>query len=83
MKGAEFVAQKIAQRGQSGPVVVLGDFNAGEGSPPLEALLNGPDSLVDSFRVHRPNVELVGTFHNFTGEYELWRGRFYIKIQFH
>ena len=50
-------------------VVVLGYFNAGEGSAPLEALLiGGSETLVDSFRVHCPDEELVGTFHDFTGD---------------
>ncbi len=48
------------------PVVVTGDFNEGEDSPPLAALRG--ELLVDPFRVVQPGVAQVGTFNGFKGQ---------------
>lgn len=47
------------------PVLVTGDFNAGESNPAFTALLDG--GLVDTFRTLHPNATDVGTFHGFEG----------------
>ncbi|HEX9782029.1 MAG TPA: endonuclease/exonuclease/phosphatase family protein [Opitutaceae bacterium] len=57
------------------PFVLMGDFNAGESSPPLSLItsadgihVNGaPTPIVDTFRVLHPEATAVGTFHAFTG----------------
>ena len=52
-------------------LVVSGDFNAGEGSPPYEALFAADDDqaspLVDTFRVAVPTRESAGPEGTFTG----------------
>lgn len=63
-RSAELVAQRLAT--QPGPHVVLGDFNAGEGSPPLQALHAA--GLRDTFRDLHPDARAVGTFHAFGGK---------------
>ena len=52
------------------PVAVLGDFNAGEDSPPMRALSqeNGHNTLIDTFRVVKPEAKDVGTFNSWQGE---------------
>ena len=47
------------------PVVLLGDLNAGEQSPPLEVLRAG--GLRDTFRDAHPEAAQVGTFNGFEG----------------
>lgn len=49
----------------AGPLVLLGDLNAGEDSPPLQALREG--GLRDAFRDLHPDRQPVGTFHDFRG----------------
>lgn len=66
-KGAGLLAQRIAARSRSEPVIVTGDLNVGEDSKALQALLFGEEVLVDSFRVVFPAAEEVGTFHAFGG----------------
>lgn len=59
------------------PVVVTGDFNAHESSPPYQALFNQQSNeqnelmLQDTFRIHRPNrTKAEGTFGGFNGKLE-------------
>jgi endonuclease/exonuclease/phosphatase family metal-dependent hydrolase len=71
-KGARLIAQRIAERPHADPVVLMGDFNAGEENAALMTLRGrGPDAspvpLVDSFRVLHPDESDVGTFHGFKG----------------
>ncbi|RMH03798.1 MAG: endonuclease/exonuclease/phosphatase family protein [Planctomycetota bacterium] len=54
-----------AARAPAAPVVVLGDLNAGEDSPPLAAFRAG--GLRDSFRVLHPAAGEAGTFNAFQG----------------
>jgi endonuclease/exonuclease/phosphatase family metal-dependent hydrolase len=71
-KGLRLVAERIAARATKDPVVLMGDFNAGEENP---ALLNirgrGPEptpvTLVDTLRVVHPDEVDVATFHGFKG----------------
>lgn len=48
------------------PVILTGDLNAGEDSPPLDVLRAG--GLRDSFRDAHPGAANVGTFNGFRGE---------------
>jgi len=54
---------RIAARDPRAPVVVTGDFNAGEGNPAAVAMRA---SFRDSFRVLQPDAAEVGTFNGFT-----------------
>lgn len=74
------IARRIHDRPHPDPVVVTGDFNAGETSPPVryltgagntlpsvESPLVEPPSLVDTFRVAHLHAVDVGTFSGFAG----------------
>ena len=62
-----------ARPGPNEPVVVTGDFNAGERNAALHVLTGAPDrpatapppAFVDTFRVVHPDEKDVGTFSNF------------------
>lgn len=51
------------------PLVITGDFNTGEGSPPYESLMGSGDGrLIDTFRHVQPEKKAEeGTFHGFKG----------------
>jgi len=79
-KSAVLLAQRIHNRNHKDPVVVTGDFNAGEDNPVItylkgETVVDGPDGrqektdvlMVDTFRVLHPNVKDVRTGHAFRG----------------
>jgi endonuclease/exonuclease/phosphatase family metal-dependent hydrolase len=64
-RGAELLAKRIAAREPAEPVLVTGDFNAGEKDAaiePLRAL-----GLRDTFRVLHPDAKDAGTFHDWKG----------------
>lgn len=71
---AKALMNHIAAVAGTDPVVVLGDFNAGEGSEPMRLLLGGEGSepegapwprLFDTFRSVFPQANDVGTFNGF------------------
>jgi len=64
LESARLIARWAAAR-PSMPTVVMGDLNAGEESPPLDALRSG--GYRDAFRVAHPDATEVGTFHGFKG----------------
>lgn len=70
-KAALLIAQRIAARKLPEPVVVTGDFNAGETSAVVGILIGktpgSPVKLVDTFRAVHPDAKEVGTFHAFRG----------------
>jgi len=79
-KSAILLAQRIGNRKHPDPILVTGDFNAGEdnsvvlylkGQRELNAATNGlsknPVPLLDTFRVLHPDVKEVGTFNGFKG----------------
>lgn len=73
-KAAVLLARRIRDRQHPDPVVVTGDFNAGESNPAVRYLkgdldLDGktPVPFVDSFRLLHPEATEVGTFHAFKG----------------
>lgn len=71
LKGAQLLATRIAERDPRDPVIVTGDFNAGEDNPAILYLRNDSDRspvrLVDTFRVLHPQAAHAGTFNGFTG----------------
>ncbi len=75
-KGVELVARRIAERGEDGPFVLMGDFNAGEDNAVVKYLtgagmIGGAKVgvvMVDTFRVIQPDAEEVGTFNGFAGK---------------
>jgi endonuclease/exonuclease/phosphatase family metal-dependent hydrolase len=66
-ESARLIAERIAGRRVDDPVVLMGDFNAGETNPAVVFLTADPDGpgLVDTFRVLHPNETEVGTFNGF------------------
>jgi len=65
-RAAELVSRRIRVRAPRDPVVVLGDFNAGEDNPARRHLLAAA-SLRDAIRVVHPDATEVGTFNGFDG----------------
>ncbi len=75
-RSADLLLERIQTREHQDPVIVTGDFNAGESNPAVRALLSDPPSeaaserairLRDSFRVLHPDATEVGTFNGFKG----------------
>ncbi len=74
VRGVALIANRIRQRVDSGPFILMGDFNADESSASVAFLLDrvpgragaGLD-LVDSYRAVHPSAPEPGTFHGFTG----------------
>lgn len=74
-KSVELLLQRIQERETDDPVVIMGDFNAGEQNPAIQQIkefrLPTPvDTLrfYDSFRVVHPHADQVGTFNAFEGK---------------
>jgi endonuclease/exonuclease/phosphatase family metal-dependent hydrolase len=73
-RSTALLRQRIAARQPAGePVIVTGDFNAGEQNPALHGLVTAPGRaggapapLVDTYRVRHPEATEVGTFTGFT-----------------
>ena len=69
-KSVRLIADRIADRKHPDPVILMGDFNAGEDNPVVTFLTNPeakPLRMVDSFRVLHPDEAVVGTGNRFTG----------------
>jgi len=78
-KSAALLKQRVAALHHDQPVIVMGDFNAGEKNAAIAAMLStdsaaaGKESepacppLRDSFRVAHPEEREVGTFNGFKG----------------
>lgn len=75
-KSSALIAEHIARRTHNDPVVLMGDFNAGETNPAITHFTDGSESatgpgphlgLVDPFRVLHPDATDVGTFNAFRG----------------
>jgi endonuclease/exonuclease/phosphatase family metal-dependent hydrolase len=68
-RSAALLRQRIDARAfPTDPVVVTGDFNAGERNPALSSLVSKADPaspLVDTYRVLHPDETVVGTFTGF------------------
>ena len=65
-RSAELLVRRIAERNSDDPVLVTGDFNAGEDQPPVQYLLKQVP-LRDTFRELQPQATGVATYHAFTG----------------
>jgi len=79
-RSALLVASRIRSLARSEPVILTGDFNAGEDNP-VQRYLTGEDAAVrpmpadavpsprfrDTYRVRHPSADSVGTFHGFRG----------------
>ncbi len=69
-RSSALVAARILARGAAGePVLVTGDFNAGETNPAVtrltQAWQGAPAMFVDTFRARHPDERRVGTFTGF------------------
>lgn len=71
VKSAEFISTLIAREAGESPIILMGDFNAGEDNPAIEHLKRGGEhggiKLSDTFRMLHPNAGDVGTFNGFDG----------------
>ncbi len=74
-KSAALLAERMAQRTHPDPVILSGDFNAGEDNPAIRYLIGmpgpagtSPVKLVDTYRQLYPDQEPAGTFNGFKGE---------------
>ncbi len=73
-KSVELLLQRIQDRKVKDPVVIMGDFNAGEGNPAIQQIktfehISKPDTLKfqDTYRLIHPHAQEVGTFNGFEG----------------
>lgn len=64
-KSAELLAQRALAAIRDDPVIVTGDFNAGESNPAVASLKAGATGFVDSFRVAHPDEKAIDTFNGF------------------
>ena len=65
---SKLIIEKISKRKQSNePIILMGDFNAAENNPAIKIFKEEPLKLLDTFRVVKPNEEMVKTFHGFRG----------------
>lgn len=71
VKSAELIAHHIARRRQTDePVVLLGDFNATEGNPAVERLIDS--GLLDPYRVLHEGEKNRRTLHFWKGHTDGW-----------
>ena len=61
-KSAALLLERIAAQQPPAPVIITGDFNAGEQNPAVNAMRS---TFRDSFRVRHPDAKEVGTFTGF------------------
>lgn len=71
-RGARQIVEWLATHVPPGePVLLMGDFNAGEDNPAFRVLLDASArgvTLIDTFRALHPDASPVGTYHAFTGD---------------
>jgi endonuclease/exonuclease/phosphatase family metal-dependent hydrolase len=74
-KSTDLVKKMISEIvSEDAPVIISGDFNAGEDNPAILTLLDnnsqntGGRLFFDSYRIKHPKAEHVGTFNGFKGE---------------
>lgn len=72
LESARLLRRKLMELGQGARIIVTGDFNAGEGSPPYRSLFasdQGQPVLLDTFRVAHPmRQKNEGTFNGFRAD---------------
>lgn len=66
LKGAHQLIETINNRDHPYPVIITGDFNAGEENEAIKVIQAA--GFTDTFRVLHPDETTVGTFNSFTGE---------------
>ena len=66
LQSAKLLRTRIEKRAHRDPVLVTGDFNAGESNAAFEYLVT--HDLEDTFRTVYPAASGVGTFNGFRGE---------------
>ncbi len=64
-QSSRLIAQRIANRAHTDPVVLMGDFNAGETNPAIRTLIES--GLNHTYRAVHPDATEVGTFNAFEG----------------
>jgi len=80
-RAVELIAMRIDSRPSADPVILTGDFNAGEDNPAMRYLRGEiemayaagteavpPPNLRDTYRVVHPDSTVVGTFNGFRGD---------------
>lgn len=74
-KSVVLIDRRIARRTHRDPVILTGDFNAGESNPAIRFVRGEPGGsekalvpLVDTFRALHPEATDVGTFNRFKGD---------------
>ena len=65
-KSSQLILDRIASRTHDDPVVLMGDFNAGESNPAIASLIEY--GLIHTFREIHPDETAVGTFNGFRGD---------------
>lgn len=70
-RSARQIVDWIAAHAAGQPILLMGDFNAGEDNPAFTTLVRAADRgvrLRDTFRALHPDAEPVGTYHAFRGD---------------
>ena len=66
---SKLILDKIAQRAEEKPYILIGDFNAVSQEKPIQLLLNDPETvLIDSFEAYEGSDKSVGTFNGFQAD---------------
>lgn len=65
-KSSRLILDRIASRTHDDPVVLMGDFNAGESNSAITSI--NESDLIHSYRALHPDQAAVGTFNAFTGK---------------
>ncbi|MHA7813130.1 MAG: endonuclease/exonuclease/phosphatase family protein [Phycisphaerales bacterium] len=65
-KSSQLILDRIASRTHDDPVVLMGDFNAGESNPAIASLIDS--GLTHTYREIHPEETAVGTFNAFRGD---------------
>lgn len=68
LKGAKQLIDRITHRDHPHPVIITGDFNAGEDNEAINVIKSA--GFTDAYRAKYPDETVVGTFNGFTGENE-------------
>lgn len=67
-RSVTLLLETIRERKTADPVIVMGDFNAGEDNPIMQTINTQADPpLQDTFRALHPEEQDAGTFHGFNG----------------
>lgn len=68
-RSARLIAERIAARASPDPVILMGDFNAGESNPAIAFFTQDPQgpALIDTYRSIHPDETTTGTFNAFRG----------------